>query len=380
MAKKSALDLAIESIRKDFEDDEDVVILLSDYREKVSKMQFISTGSIDLDRALVRGGIPTGRIIEIYGPPGGGKSSLAMEILKQAQKMFPKKKTAYVDAEMTLDPSLPSSMGLDAKKFVLIQGFSGEDNLDSLERLIKSGDISIGVCDSVDALLPKDEDGKGMVDPAKMANLPQIMSRSCRRFAALCRKTNTTVIFINQTRSKVGSAANFGNPETTSGGNALPFYASQRIRVSGSGETKAHRIIDPYGNVIGHRIKFEIKKNKLGIPYRVGEVDLMYGKGFDYDAEIIRLSVDLGIADKSKNGIYTINSKDYKEPVTIKGIGAFREALISEEFRSMLLEQINKLIAYKPAQIDNIEEVEGVAAGDEGYDITKEDETPQPVE
>jgi len=358
--KKGAIDIAIDAVRKG-SDDPDIISWLGDYKTKSSKMEFISTGSIDLDRALVRGGIPTGRIVEIYGIPSSGKSTVAMEICKSAQKKFPDKKIVYCDSEMAMDPDLPINMGLDPDNFILIQSFTGNESLAVLEKLVASGEVSIAVVDSVDSLLPKSEDSKTLDDPASIGNLPQLMSRACRRFAPLCRKTNSTILFINQTRQKIMS---FGDPETVSGGMALGFYASIRLRVSGSGETKKDRVLDSWGNIVGHKCHFVVRKNKLGPPYRAASATLRYGLGFDYDEEIINLSVDLGIVEKSKNGVYKIS-----EGCSFRGEDAYRKALTEDNnLKSTILEKINALIQYKPAKIT--EEV----IADEGVEEVKTEE------
>lgn len=358
MAKqKSALELAIEKLRKDF-DDTDVIAWLGEYKRKSSKIQFISTGSIDLDRALVRGGFPTGRLVEVYGQQASGKSTVALETVKNAIKMFPKKKVVYLDAEMAMDPDMPTNMGIDPDKFLLIQANTGNESLTILETLIKSGEVSLAVVDSVDALMPKEEEGKTLDDAAGVGNLPKLMSRACRKFVSLCKKTNTTIIFINQVRQKIMA---FGDPETTSGGNALPYYASMRIRVSGSGDTKKDRILDKFGNIIGHTAHFVVRKNKLAAPYRTAEVPLIYGKGFDATGELIRLSEDLGVVEKTKNGFYkldpTIVSKDIEE--NYKGFDAFREALDGNKvLRETILDKIGTMIHYKAVDIDEKELIE----------------------
>ena len=324
------LDAAIAAIKEEYGDD--VVCLLAEHGGKFSKVKFVSTGSIDLDSALVRGGVPTGRIVELFGESSSGKTTLALQIVKSALDAFPDKRVLYIDAEDAIDPSLILNMGLDPERFYLTSGPTGEKNLEIAEKIIKTGSISVCVIDSVDSLVPKGDLDKTMDDSSTIGELAKLMSRVCRRWAVLCGQTSTMVIFINQIRYKIQFFG--GNPETTPGGNALYFYSSIRIRVGGSGATKKYRLEDKDGNIIGHIVNFHVVKNKLAAPFRTAEVDLIYGKGFDHEGELVRLGVELGLIEKSKTGHFNMNGKTIAH-----GESAMKELLLQDNTLSCELEK-----------------------------------------
>jgi recombination protein RecA len=232
-------------------------------------------------------------LYEIYGPNSGGKSTLAANVVKQAQ--IRNMHCCYVDAEHAVDPLLFRGYGVDIEALDLVQGFNGEENLDILEKLVSSGAYRVAVVDSVSSLIPSNE-AESEIGDDHIALLARLMSKATRRLTPIANRAGCLIIFINQLRMKVGG---YGNPETTTGGEALAFYTTGRISVRG-GEAKARRIQDPLsGEVIGHTTIFEIVKNKLSSPYKKAEVNLIYGKGYDTHWEVLGLAVDFGIIEKS---------------------------------------------------------------------------------
>jgi len=284
----SGLDIAKKAIQKKYGN---VISYLGDHEDMT--IPTISTGSLGLDIALGRGGMARGRIYEIYGSPSGGKTTLALSVLIQAQKKG--LTTAIVDAEHAMDPTLVKRMGADISKILIVQGYCGEANLDSAEILLKTSPVDLMVIDSVSALIPKAEAEAGIED-SFIALLARLMSKALRRLVPLANETNTLIIFINQIRYKVGV---YGNPEAPTGGEALPFYATGRISVRGA-EYKSNRIVDTIsGDPIGHHAKLEVVKNKLAPPFRTATLPLIYGKGFDVHWETLTLAISLGIIDKN---------------------------------------------------------------------------------
>jgi recombination protein RecA len=253
----------------------------------------ISTGCLSLDLALGCGGMGLGRIYEIYGPNSGGKSTLGVNVVIQAQRRG--LNCCYVDAEHAVDPALFRAYGVNTKELQLVQGYDGEENLDILEKLIKTGAFSVGVVDSVTALIPRVE-AEADIDKDHMALQARLMSKALRKITPIANQTGTLLIFINQLRNKIGG---YGNPEVTTGGEALAFYATGRISVRGP-EAKARRLVDGItGEVYGHKTEFEIIKNKLAAPFKKAEVKLIYGKGYDAEWEILDMAASLGVVDKS---------------------------------------------------------------------------------
>jgi recombination protein RecA len=283
----SSLDVARKAITKKLGD------IIKPMSAKSSKIETISTQSIGLDAGLGRGGVALGRIYEIFGPPGGGKTTAAMKVIASAQKKG--LKCAFVDAEHAADPDLFKAMGVDLNKLDYIEGYTGEENLDAAEMLMSTGQLDLIVIDSVTALIPQAEAESDM-DQQFMALLARLMSKALRKLVPIAGRTNCCVIFINQIRHDIGK---WGNDETTSGGEAMSFYSTGRIRVAGV-EKKANRIVDPdTGQVVGHRVEFEIVKNKLAAPFRKAEIDLYYGVGYDDIGEILTFATDLGLIEKN---------------------------------------------------------------------------------
>ena len=284
----TGFDIAKKAIQKKYGS---IVSYLSDHSDMI--IPTISTGSLSVDIALGRGGMARGRVYEIYGNPSGGKTTLALHTLIEAQKRG--LITAIIDAEHALDPSLVKKMGANLDDILVVQGYSGEDNLDAAETLLKTSSVDLVVIDSVSALIPKAE-AEGDMDDTFIGLHARLMSKALRKITPIANETNTLVIFINQIRYKVGG---MGNPETPTGGEALPFFATGRISIKGA-EYKSNRIIDPVsGEAIGHHSKIEVVKNKLAPPYRKAQVPLIYGKGFDLHWEALTLGISLGIIDRN---------------------------------------------------------------------------------
>ena len=282
------LDLARRAITKKYGD---VVSSLEDHGDV--HIPTVSTGCLSLDVALGNGGMGLGRIYEIYGPSSGGKSTLAVNVIIQAQRRG--LRCCYIDAEHAVDPKLFRDYGVDTKELEIVQGYDGEENLDILERLIKTGAFSVAVVDSVSALIPRVE-AEADIDENQMGLHARLMSKVLRKITPIANQTQTLIIFINQLRMKIGG---YGNPETTTGGESLNFYCSGRLSVRGP-EAKSRRIPDPVtGEIMGHITEFEITKNKLSAPFRRASVKLVYGKGYDAQWEILDMAVSLGIIDKA---------------------------------------------------------------------------------
>ncbi len=285
MDKDKALDAAMSQIEKAF--GKGSIMRLGQDNAHVD-IEGISTGSLGLDMALGIGGLPRGRIVEIYGPESSGKTTLALSVIAQAQKNGGT--CAFIDAEHALDPSYAKKIGVDIENLLISQPDAGEQALEITDTLVRSGAIDVLVVDSVAALVPKAE-LEGEMGDSHMGLQARLMSQALRKLTSTIARSNTLVIFINQIRMKIGVM--FGNPETTTGGNALKFYASVRIDIRSIGKIKDKE------DIIGSQTRVKIVKNKVAPPFKVVDFDIMYGEGISKTGELIDLGVKANVIEKS---------------------------------------------------------------------------------
>ena len=282
--KEKTLDLAILQIEKQF--GQGAIMRMGE--DSIVKIEGISTGSISLDAAIGIGGIPRGRVIEIYGPESSGKTTLTLHIIAEAQKAGGY--AAFIDAEHAMDPEYAKKLGVDTDNLLISQPDTGEQALDITETLVRSGALDVIVIDSVAALVPKAELDGDMGD-THVGLQARLMSQALRKLTGTVSKSKTSVIFINQIRHKIGVM--FGSPETTSGGNALKFYSSLRLDIRRIGQIKEG------DQVVGNRTRVKVVKNKIAPPFKNTEFDIMYGEGISYEGDLLDLAVQADIVNKT---------------------------------------------------------------------------------
>jgi len=324
--KLKALELTLGNIEKHY--GKGTIMKLGD--DAVENIPFISTGSISLDSALGIGGLPRGRVVEIYGPESSGKTTLAIHAIAEAQKEGGI--AAFIDAEHAFDRFYAQKLGVDIENLLVSQPDNGEQALEIVDNLIRSGAIDIIVIDSVAALTPRSEI-EGEMGDSKMGLQARLMSQALRKLTSSISKTGTCCIFINQLREKIGVM--FGNPETTTGGNALKFYSSVRIDIRKAASIKEGE------NIIGNRVRVKVVKNKTAPPFKKAEFDMIYGVGISKTGEIIDLGVDYEIIKKSGSWF------SYGDTKLGQGREAVKNLLIdnpelAEELEKQILEKLNE--------------------------------------
>ncbi len=340
--KEKALELALAQIEKDF--GKGAIMRLGESPHQ--KVESIPTGIIGLDVALGVGGIPKGRIIEIYGPESSGKSTLCLQIISSAQKLGGT--CAYVDAEHAMDPVYATKLGVDIDKLLISQPDSGEQSLEITEKLVRSNAVDIIIIDSVAALTPRAEI-EGEMGDSHMGLQARLMSQALRKLTAIVAKSKTTIIFINQIRMKIGVM--FGNPETTTGGMALKFYSSVRMEIR-----RVTTIKD--GDVaIGTRVRVKVVKNKVAPPFKKAEFEMIFGEGISPEGSIVDTGVEYGVVEKSGSWFVYKGEK--------LGQGMDNSKLFLRE-NPKISEEIKKAIFEKAAGIPVVEK--------EGSSVSKKEE------
>nr|MBA2745920.1 recombinase RecA [Flavisolibacter sp.] len=295
------------------------------------QMEVISTGSIGLDAALGVGGLPKGRVIEIYGPESSGKTTIATHLIAEAQKKGGM--CAIIDAEHAFDSAYAQKLGVDIDNLLISQPDYGEQALEIADRLILSGALDVVVIDSVAALVPKSE-LEGEMGDSKMGLHARLMSQALRKLTATISKTNTICIFINQLREKIGVM--FGNPETTTGGNALKFYASVRLDIRRMSQIKDGE------DAVGNRVKVKVVKNKVAPPFRTAEFDIIFGSGISKVGEILDMGVEMGIVQKSGSWFSYNTDKLGQGREAVKGLLQDNPQL-ADEIEAKIREKIKEL-------------------------------------
>jgi recombination protein RecA len=283
--KQKALDHTLLQIERQF--GRGAVMRLGDGSARAA-IEVVSTGSLSVDVALGVGGLPRGRVVEVYGPESGGKTTLSLHVIAEAQRAGGV--AAFVDAEHALDPSYAHALGVDTDALLVSQPDTGEQALEIVELLVRSGAVDVVVVDSVAALVPRAEI-EGEMGDSHVGLQARLMSQALRKLTGVLSKGRTTAIFINQIREKIGVM--YGNPETTPGGRALKFYASVRLEVRRKGDLKVN------GEKVGNRTRVKVTKNKVAPPFREAEVDIVFGRGIDAMGDLVQVASDLGVVEKS---------------------------------------------------------------------------------
>jgi recombination protein RecA len=327
--KQKALKLTLDKIEKDY--GKGSVMMMNEKGDHVQEV--ISTGSIGLDMALGIGGLPKGRVVEIYGPESSGKTTVAIHVIAEAQKKGGI--CAIIDAEHAFDSSYAQKLGVDVDNLLISQPDYGEQALEIADRLILSGALDVVVIDSVAALVPKSE-LEGDMGDSKMGLQARLMSQALRKLTATISKTNTICIFINQLREKIGVM--FGNPETTTGGNALKFYASVRLDIRRIAQIKDG------DEAVGNRVKVKVVKNKVAPPFRAAEFDIIFGGGISKVGEIIDLGVELGIVGKSGSWFNYNNDKLGQGRDTVKQL-LIDNPELANEIETKIREKVKEMQA-----------------------------------
>jgi len=323
--RKTALELAVSHIKKQFGDG---AIMSLGQRSSLREISVIKTGALTLDMALGIGGIPRGRIVEIYGPESSGKSTMALHIVANAQKSGGI--AAYIDAEHALDPGYAAKIGVNINELMISQPDSGEEALNIAETLARSNAIDVIIIDSVAALVPKSE-LEGEIGDTHVGLHARMMSQALRKLTAGLSRSNTCAVFINQIREKIGVM--YGNPETTTGGRALKFYSSVRLEIRRTGSIKGSD-----GTESGNRVKVKVVKNKMAPPFRIAEFDILFNEGISRTGSVIDIATEKGILDK-RGAWFSYNGER---------LGQGRET-VREELRSntKLLEELESRIIAK---------------------------------
>jgi recombination protein RecA len=325
--KLKALKLTMDKIDKDF--GKGSVMMMNERSQE--PMDVVSTGSIGLDTALGIGGLPRGRVVEIYGPESSGKTTLATHVIAEAQKTGGM--CAFIDAEHAFDSAYAQKLGVDIDNLLISQPDYGEQALEIADRLILSGALDVVVIDSVAALVPKGE-LEGEMGDSKMGLQARLMSQALRKLTATISKTNTICIFINQLREKIGVM--FGNPETTTGGNALKFYASVRLDIRRMSQIKDGE------EAIGNRVKVKVVKNKVAPPFRTAEFDIVFGEGISKIGEILDMGVEMGIVQKSGSWFSYNGDKLGQGRESVKTL-LHDNAPLADELEAKIREKIKEL-------------------------------------
>ena len=315
MAKKKNvnLDQIIKDINNKVKDDT-AIMRLGDSKKKLKNIETISTGSLSLDVATGIGGVPKGRIVEIYGPESSGKTTLTLHIIAEAQKSGGN--AAFIDVEHALDPLYAEKIGVDTKNLLISQPDDGEQALEIAESLIKSCELDVLVVDSVAALVPRAEI-EGTMGDSHMGLQARLMSQAMRKLTGIVNKSKTCVIFINQIRHKIGIM--FGNPETTTGGNALKFYSSLRLEIRRRSQLKDG------DSIVGNRTVVKVAKNKLAPPFQKVEFDILYGQGISYEGDLIDKAIESGAIIQSGSWF------SYKEDKIAQGKENLRQKLKEDD-------------------------------------------------